>query len=165
MKSEIQALEQNNTWDLVHLPPNKNVVGSKWIFQIKYRYDGTLERYKARLVAKGFTQEEGLDYFETFSPATKLTTIRVLLTVASDRNWFIQQLDVNKAFLHGDLNEEVYMKPPPGYCSSGDTRVCKLNKSISGLQQASRQWFNKLTESLLAFGFSQSKADSSLFSS
>ncbi|CAH9090919.1 unnamed protein product, partial [Cuscuta epithymum] len=163
MNNEIQALEKNDTWILVNLPPNKHCIGCKWVFKTKLKSDGSLDRYKARLVAKGYTQEEGLDYFDTFSPVVKLTTVRILLAIASAKNWFLHQLDVNNAFLHGDLYEEIYMQPPPGYLSSNDNRVCKLTKSLYGLKQASRQWFCKLSESLQHFGYTQSKADSSLF--
>ncbi|CAH9081989.1 unnamed protein product [Cuscuta epithymum] len=163
MNTELQALEQNNTWTLVNLPPQQHTVGCKWVYKTKLKSDGTLERYKARLVAKGYTQEEGLDYFDTFSPVVKLTTVRLLLAIATTKHWFLQQLDINNAFLHGDLLETIYMQPPPGYLSPGDTRVCKLQKSLYGLKQASRQWYYKLSECLQGIGYIQSQADFSLF--
>uniref|UniRef100_A0A2N9I9I5 CCHC-type domain-containing protein n=1 Tax=Fagus sylvatica TaxID=28930 RepID=A0A2N9I9I5_FAGSY len=163
MSNELRALEANSTWTLEPLPPDKKPIGCKWVFKTKLNADGSIERYKARLVAKGYTQIEGLDYHETFAPVAKMTTIRFLLAVAATQQWIIHQLDVNNAFLHGDLDEEVYMTPPPGYCPKGETRVCRLRKSLYGLKQASRNWFFKLTTVLLDAGFTQSQADHSLF--
>ena len=163
MEKEIVALEDNQTWSLQTLPPGKKPIGSKWVFKIKYKANGEIERYKARLVAKGYTQIEGLDYNETFAPVVKLTTVRCLLAVAAAKHWDLHQLDVTNAFLHGDLHEEVYMSPPPGLLKPEDTRVCRLRKSLYGLKQASRQWFEKFSTALVQFGFVQSKADHSLF--
>ncbi|KAL6323909.1 hypothetical protein AAG906_005906 [Vitis piasezkii] len=124
MSTELQALERNNTWEMVPLPPGHKPIGCRWVYKIKYHSDGTIERYKARLVAKGYTQVAGIDYQETFSPTAKLTTLRYLLTIAASRNWYIHQLDVHNAFLHGNLQEEVYMTPPPG--------LRRLGRIISG---------------------------------
>lgn len=149
------------------LPANKKPVDCKWVYKIKLNQDGTEERKEARLVAKGFAQQAGLDYQETFSPVAKLTSVKVLLAVAASRNWHLRQLDINNTFLHGDLEEEVYMKMPPSYEQQGEDGVqlvCKLNKSIHGLKHASRQWNTKLSSFIVSQGFVQSKPDYSLFS-
>lgn len=148
MQQELAALKVNGTWSLQALPPRKKPVGCKWVYKIKFKSNGSVKSYKARLVAKGYNQIEGLDYCEIFAPITKLVTIRLLLDVASTQHWHIHQLDVNNAFLHGDLDEDVYMSLPPGFERKGETRVCKLHKSLYSLKQASRQWFIKLSTAL-----------------
>lgn len=143
MVEELQALERNGTWTIVSLPSDKTPVGCCWIYKAKFLANGTLHRYKARLVAKGYTQQEGVDYLETFSPVAKMVSIKVLLALSAVHNWILLQFDVNNAFLHGELDEEVYMSLPPGYKQQGATlpsnAVCKLHKSLYGLKQASRQ--------------------------
>lgn len=162
MESEISALNANHTWDLVPLPSGKKAIGSKWVYKVKLKSDGSLERCKARLVAKGYNQKFGIDYEETFSPVVKMSTVRTIIALASSKNWPLYQLDVNNAFLHGDLFEEVYMCVPEGVPNPHNL-VCRLKKSIYGLKQASRRWFAKLVEALTEFGFVQSKNDYSLF--
>nr|KYP51592.1 Copia protein [Cajanus cajan] len=163
MKSELDALEANNTWSITTLPPGKQAIGCRWVYQIKCKSDGSLERYKARLVAKGYTQLEGIDYHDTFSPTPKMVTVRCLLTLAVAQHWSLHQLDVHNAFLPGDLFEEIYMSLPPGLQRQGENLICRLNKSLYGLKQASRQWFAKFSTAIQAAGFIQSKADYSLF--
>ena len=163
MNAEIDALVSNNTWSLTPLPPNKKAIGCKWVYRVKYKADGFVERYKARLVAKGFTQQEGLDFTDKFSPVAKLTTVKTLLAIFAVKGWHLGQLDVNNAFLNGDLHEEVYMQLPQGFHNKGGNVVCKLNKSLYGLKQASRQWNAKFCAVIKHHGFKQSKANYSLF--
>ncbi|CAL2277125.1 unnamed protein product [Prunus armeniaca] len=164
MNSELQALEDNHTWSLVPLPPGHRPIGSKWIFRIKYHSDGSVDCYKARLVAQGFNQREGIDFTDTFAPVAKLITVRYLLTVAAARKWSLHQMDVQNAFLHGDLHEEVYMLPPPSSRRQGEQQVvCRLHKSLYGLKQAPRSWFRKFSSTICGIGFKQSRADYSLF--
>jgi len=115
MDAEYDALMKNKTWHLVPPQKGRNIIDCKWVYKIKCKQDGSLDRYKARLVAKGFKQRYGIDYEDTFSPVVKAATIRVVLSIAVSRGWTIRQLDVHNAFLHGLLEEDVYMKQPPGY--------------------------------------------------
>ena len=115
MRVELHALEENGTWSLTTLPPGKRDVGCKWVYKLKFWAYGSLEPHKALLVAKGYTQQEGVDYIDTFSPIAKPVTVKLLLALAAIYDWCLVQLDVNNAFLQGDLTEEVYMSLPQGY--------------------------------------------------
>ncbi|GKC91721.1 ribonuclease H-like domain-containing protein, partial [Tanacetum coccineum] len=145
MNAEMDALYRNNTWEIVDLPVGRKAIGSKWVWKIKYKSDGEIERYKARLVAKGFNQKEGIDFDETFSLVVKIVTVRCLINLAMQSE------------------ETVYMTLPPGYFPDNETKVCKLNKSLYDLKQAPRQWNAKLTAALLENNFVQRKSDYSLF--
>lgn len=133
MDVEIKALESNHTWALTPLPPNQKAIGCKWVYRVKYKANGSIERFKARLVAKGFTQQEDLDFTDSFSPLAKMTTIKTLLAISAVKGWYLVQL-VNNAFLHGDLHEEVYMQLPQGFHSKGEHSVYKLKKFLYGLK-------------------------------
>lgn len=159
MNEEMEALYRNNTWVLTNLPLGRKPVGCKWVYKIKYNSSGEIDRYKARLVAKGYLQKEGIDFDETFSPVAKLVTVRCVISLAICNNWSLFQLDINNAFLYGEIEEDVYMSLPPGYFSKGDKRVCKLKKSLYGLKQAPRKWNEKLISFLSEYGFCQSKSD------
>jgi histone deacetylase 1/2 len=164
MELEIEALRKNDTWRLVSPKSGVNVIDSKWVFKVKKHADGSIERYKARLVAKGFKQGYGLDYEDTFSPVVKPTTIRLLLSLAVTRGWSLRQLDVQNAFLHGVLEEEVYMRQPPGFVDPDHPHhLCRLVKALYGLKQAPRAWHARLGTVLRAHGFVSSTADTSLF--
>lgn len=163
MEKELAALQTNNTWSIVRLSPGKKLIGCKWVYCVKYLADGSINKFKACLVAKGYTQNEGQDYHNTFSPVAKMAIVRTLLAIVDVKRWDIHQHDINNAFLHGDLSEEVYMVIPQGHPLYGIDSICKLIKSIYGLKQASRVWFEKLASVLLEIGFTQSVADYSMF--
>ncbi|WJZ99277.1 hypothetical protein VitviT2T_017734 [Vitis vinifera] len=161
MKEELDALTKNHTWDLVTLPPEQSVVGCKWIYKIKTRSDGSVERYKTRLVAKGFTQEYGIDYEETFATVARISSVRALLVVVAAHKWDLFQMDVKNAFLNGDLSEEVYMQPPFGL-SVESNKVCHLRRALYGLKQAPRAWFAKFSSTIFRLGYTASPYDSAL---
>jgi histone deacetylase 1/2 len=164
MELEFSALQENKTWRLVPPVPGVNIIDSKWVFKVKQKSDGSIERYKARLVAKGFKQRYGLDYEDTFSPVVKPTTIRLLLSMALTHGWYLRQLDIQNAFLHGILEEEVYMRQPPGFeDTSQPMHLCRLDKALYGLKQAPRAWHARLCSVLGGLGFQSSTADTSLF--
>ena len=136
---------------MVNLPNGKNAVGSRWIYKTKFNSNGSIERHKARLVAQGFTQTYGIDYKETFAPVAKMNTVRVLLSVAVNNAWPLFQMDVKNEFLHGDLQEEVYMKLPTGHPREKESnKVCRLHKAIYGLKQSLRALYSKLSSVLEA---------------
>jgi hypothetical protein len=151
---EIAALEWTGTWDLVPCPPRVRPITCKSVYKIRTCSDGSLERYKAHLVAHGT--------HETFAPVTHMTTIHTLLVVASIRGWSISQLDVKNVFLNGDLREDVYMRPPPGY-SVPEGMVCHLHRSIYGHKQAPRAWFQRFASVVTGAGFFASAHDPTLF--
>ena len=163
IETEFLALEENQTWDVVPCPPSVKPLGSKFVFTIKLRSDGSIDRYKARLVVLGNRQEFGLDYEETFAPVAKMTTVRTILAIAASEYWQLHQMDVKNAFLHSDLKEEVYIKLPTGMPTQSPNAVYKLKRSLYGLKQAPRVWFEKFRTTLLGFSFKQSQYDPSLF--
>ena len=144
------------------LPLGKSTIGCKWVYKIKTWANRSVERYKARLVARGFTQEYDIDYEETFAPIARLTSVRSLLAVAVIRHWPLFQMDVKNAFLNGDLLEEIYMQPPPGYLDS-QNQVCRIRYALYGLKQAPRAWFAKFSSVVAQQGFTPSSYDSALF--
>ena len=161
---EMQAIEHSGTWKLVPLPPGKKTVGCRWVYAIKIGPNGEVDRLKARLVAKGYTQIYGLDYGDTFSPVAKITTVRLFLAMAAIRHWPLHQLDIKNAFLHGELDEEIYMEQPPGFVAQGELGlVCKLQRSLYGLKQSPRAWFGKFSHVVQQFGLKRSEADHSVF--
>ena len=120
----MDTLQKNETWELVDLPSGKKPVDCKWVFVVKFKGDGSLERYKARLVSKGYIQTYGVDYQETFAPVAKINTVRILLSLPVNFDWELQQCDVRNAFLHGELEEEIYMSIPSGFNGGDGNKVC-----------------------------------------
>ncbi|KAJ9551935.1 hypothetical protein OSB04_015980 [Centaurea solstitialis] len=164
MNDEYSALISNGTWTLVPRPPGVNIVRSMWLFRHKFNADGSLSRYKARLVANGRSQQQGIDCDETFSPVVKPATIRIVLSIAVSRQWPLHQLDVKNAFLHGHLQETVYMHQPPGFRDTQfPDHVCHLKRSLYGLKQAPRAWYHRFAHHAATIGFQHSRTDSSLF--
>ena len=154
MMEEYVALKKNKTWHLVPTRQGKNLIDCKWVFRVKRKSDGIVDRYKARLVAKGFKQRYGIDYEDTFSPVVKAVTIRLVLSIAVSRGWSLRQLDVQNAFLHGVLEEEVYMRQPPGFEDGlKPHHVCRLDKALYGLKQAPRAWYSRLSMKLQQLAF------------
>ena len=165
MDKEIDTLEGASTWSTVPRPQGKNIIGSKWVFRIKRKSDGSIDKYKARLVARGFTQIYGVDYFDTYSPVAKMASFRAILAIAARHDWDIESFDFNGAYLNGTLNddEEIYMKEPPGYETQGEHSVKRLHKSLYGLKQAGRKWYEALSRALADLGFRASSADPGVF--
>ena len=166
MQTELKCLEETKTWSLVKRPSQKNVIPGKWVYKVKTKADGSIEKYKARYVAKGFKQIEGIDYSETFAPTSKPETFRTILSLAAKENFTLRQLDVKSAYLHPEIKEEIYLEQPTGFeklDSSGNKLVCKLNKSIYGLKQAAKNWYEELAKFLIQQNFKRSKNDYCLF--
>jgi len=134
MDKELEALEANGTWRLTTLPPDKKALTSKWVYKVKFRPDRSVKRYKARLVIRGFQQVKDKDFKHTFSPVAKLTTVRIFIALATAKAWSLHQLDINNAFLHGFIDEDIYMQPPEGYTRAAPGQVCKLERSLYGLK-------------------------------
>ena len=150
MKEELDAVHKIGTWDLVDLPSGKSAIGCKWVYKIKTRSDGTVDRYKDRLIARGFTQEHEIDYEETFAHVARLSSVITLIAVSTARKWPLFQMDIKNDFLNGELSDEVYMKLPPGYSHplGFPHRVFRLRRTLYGLKQAPRAWFAKFSSTI-----------------
>ena len=164
MISEYDSILKNDTWELVERPEKKKVIGTKWVWKVKYKADGSLEKFKARLVAQGYSQIEGFDVQETFAPTARMTTIRMVIALAASRGWPIYQMDVKSAFLNGHLKEEVYVTQPPGFeMPNSENKVCKLKKALYGLKQAPRAWNKRIDSFLGSIDFKQCASDASMY--
>jgi hypothetical protein len=163
MDSEIKSIEDNNTWVLTDLPEGLKAIGVKWIFKTKYNEMGEIDKHKARLVAKGYSQKHGVDFNEVFAPVARWDTIRVVLACAASKGWFVYQLDVKSAFLHGDLAEDIYVEQPLGYQSNNGNKVYKLKKALYGLRQAPRAWYSKIESYFSQEQFEKCPSEHTLF--
>ena len=153
---------KNHTWDLCPLLKGRKLVWCWWVYHAKYAADGSIVRYKAHLVMKGFSQVESIEYFETFSPITKMNSIHLVLSLAASQGWTVYQMDVKSAFLHGDLHEEIYMEQPQGFVQDSSL-VCQLRRSLYGLKQAPRAWYEKMDSFLLASHFTRCHSDPTVY--
>ncbi|KAK2443673.1 putative mitochondrial protein [Trifolium repens] len=154
MIDELKSIEKNQTWELVKLPNGKKTIDLKWVYKTKLNPDGSISKHKARLVARGFLQKEGIDYNEVFAPVARHETIRLVVTLANLRGWGLYHLDVKSAFLSGPLEENVYVKQPPGFEIAGkENMVYKLHKALYGLKQAPRAWNKRIDQFLSHIGF------------
>lgn len=131
MDEELKSIYKNNTWDIVLLPPGRTAIATKWIYKVKHNADGSISKLKARLVAKGYQQKQGTDYTETFAPVIKWNTLRTVIAIAAYRGWKVYHLDVKTAFLNGRIDEEIYVKPPPGFeGTTSPHHACRLKRAL-----------------------------------
>jgi hypothetical protein len=164
MGEEYQSIVKNDVWDVVPRPKEKSIVSSKWIYKMKHATDGSIEKYKARFVARGFSQKEGIDYEETFSPVARYTSIGTILSLAAITKWKVLYMDVKTTFLNGEIKEEVYVEQPQGFeVHDRETHVCILNKDLYGLKQAPKAWYARINNFLTSLGFTKSSADPNLY--
>ena len=161
---EMKSILRNKTWELVDLPEGKNAIGSKWVFKTKMNADGSVNKYKARLVAQGFAQQHGIDYEETFAPVVKYVSLRTVFAIANQYNMDMHQMDVNSAYLNGDIDAEIFMRQPEGYIDPNHPKkVCKLRKGLYGLKQGGRIWNAKIDKYLRTQGYNPSDADPCIY--
>jgi hypothetical protein len=164
MTEEYQSIIKNDVWEVVPRPKSKDVVSSKWLFKIKHVFDGSIEKYKAIFVTRGFSQKEGIDYEETFTPVARYTSIITIIALTAKMKWKLHQIDVKTAFLNGVIEEEVYIEQPQGFeVEDRKAHVCRLKKALYGLKQAPRAWYGHIDSFLTSLGFTKSKEDSNLY--
>ena len=164
INDEVESILQNHTWELVDLPLGSKPLRYKWIFKKKMKADGSIDKYKVRLVIKSYKQKEGLDYFDTHSPVTRISSIRMLIAIATIHNLEIHQMNVKTAFLNGDLDEEIYMEQPEGFIVPGEEKkVCRLVKSLYGLKQAPMKWHEKFYNVMMTNGFKINECDKCVY--
>ncbi len=160
MKTEFDALVHNKTWELVKRPQGRRIVGSVWKYKVKFNPDGSINKFKARLCAQGFTQVAGLDFTDTFAPVARLSSLRIVIAVSSSQHgWVLEQSDIGNAYLHAELNEEIYMAQPEGFVTGNADNVLRLRKCLYGLKQSGREWNAHLMKWLTNYGFVSCLAD------
>jgi hypothetical protein len=164
MIEEYQSIINNDVWEIVPRPKSKDVVSSKWLFKIKHATDGSIEKYKAIFVARGFSQKEGIDYEETFTPVARYTSIKTIIAFAAKMKWKLHQMDVKTTFLNGVIEEEVYIEKLQGFeVEDMKSHVCRLKKASYRLKQDPRAWYGHIDSFLMSLGFTKSKVDSNLY--
>lgn len=162
MEKEYKALIDNNTWSLVPEPKDKQIIDTKWVYKIKLTANGTIDKYKARFVVKGYTQQFGIDFNEIFAPVFKLTSFRLILSIGASLDLEIHQMDVNSAFLNGNMDTTIFIRQPKGFVKNPNL-VCKLNKSLYGLKQSARLWNECINDYLVEIGFIRCTSDSCIY--
>ena len=164
MDMEIQAIERNNTWELIDLPKGEKNIGVTWVYKTKLKENGEVDKLKARLVEKGYVQQQGIDYTEVFAPVARMDTVRMIVALAAQKGWTLYQLDVKSSFLHGELNEEVYVEQPKGYeLENSPQKVYRLKKALYGLKQTPRAWFSRIETHFISEGFEKCYSEHTLF--
>ncbi len=164
MVEECNSIMKNDVWEVVPRPEDRLVVGSRWIYKIKYAADDSIEKYKARFVAKRYAQKEGIDYVETFTPVARYTSIRSVISIAAQMGWEIHQMDVKTTFLNGVIEEEVYVEKPEGFeTHEKRTHLCRLKKALYGFKHAPRAWYGQIDSYLQQLGFIKSDVDPNLY--
>jgi hypothetical protein len=164
MEEELKSMSSNDVWDLVDIPNGVKPVGCEWVYKTKRDSKGNVKRFKAWLVAKGFTQKEGVDYNETFSPVSKKDSFRIVMALVAYYDLELHQMDVKTVFLNGDLDETIFMAQPEGFVVKGKEPLgCRLKKSIYGLKQASRRWNLKFDQVIKKFGFKENDVDNCIY--
>jgi len=163
MQEELNQFQRNDVWDLVPKPLQKNIIGTKWVFRNKLNKQGEVTRNKARLVAQGYSQQEDIDYTETFAPVARLEAIRLLLSYAINHGIILYQMNIKSAFLNGVIEEEVFVKQPPGFEDlKHPDHVFRVKKSLYGLKQAPRAWYDRLSDFLIKNDFKKGQVDTTL---
>jgi hypothetical protein len=167
INAEWKQMETRNVFQWVQRPKNVNVVGSKWVFTIKHNADGSIEKYKARFVDRGFSQQQGVDYFETYAPVAKMTSLRILLSICLHRGWQIRKADAVGAYLNADIEEDVYLEPSdhtiPPTDKHGQPMILKLKKSLYGIKQSGRNWNKNLDAFFQSHGLKRSAIEHCLY--